>query len=99
VVLEEVGVDDGACYAHGHGADGEVVLAPHPRGGEARAREAEDLVGDVGGEDFGVLEVLDVVAVDAEGGQALLVVGGEDGGEVDGAGPVGAVEAPDRLDG
>ena len=97
VVLEEVRVDDRAADAHRDRADGKVGLAPHPGGGEARPGEAEDLLGDVGGDGLGVLQVLDVAAVDAEGGQALLVVGREDSREIDGAGPVGAVEAPDGL--
>ena len=37
------------------------------------------------------------MAVNAEGGQALLVVGGEHGGEIDRAGPFGAVVTPDSL--
>ncbi len=47
--------------------------------------------------DGGVADVLHVAPVDAEGRQALLVVGGQHRREVDGAGALGAVEAPDRL--
>ena len=39
------------------------------------------------------------MAVDAEGRQALLGVGGQHGGQVHRAGALGAVEAPDGLDG
>ena len=49
--------------------------------------------------DGGVVRVLNLVAVNAEGRQALLGVGGENGGQIDRAGTLRAVEAPDRLDG
>ena len=43
------------------------------------------------------LALLDVAPVDAERGQALLVVRGQHRRQVDGARPLGPVEAPDRL--
>ena len=39
------------------------------------------------------------MAVDGEGGQPLLRVGGQHGGQIHRARALGAVEAPDRLDG
>ena len=44
-----------------------------------------------------VAGVLHVAAVDREGGQTLLVVRRQRRREIDRAGPLGAVEAPDRL--
>ena len=39
------------------------------------------------------------MAVDSEGGEPFLGMGGEHGSQIHGAGPLRAVEAPDRLDG
>ena len=39
------------------------------------------------------------MAVDAEGGKTLLCVGRQNGGQIHGARTLGAVEAPDALDG
>ena len=47
----------------------------------------------------GVVGLLDLMTVDAEGRQALLGVGGQHGGQIHRAGALGAVEAPDGLDG
>ena len=56
----------------------------------------EDLLANVGGNRRVVL-VLHVAAVDAESGQAFLVVSGQHGGEINGAGPLGSVESPNGL--
>ena len=96
VSLEERLVDDRAGDAHRDAAEGQVRLAAHHGGGEARPSEAEELLLDVVRDDP-VARVLDVAAVDPEGRQALLRVGGEDGREVHGARSLRAVEAPDRL--
>ena len=96
VLLEERLVHDGPGDAHRHAAEREVGLAAQDRRGETRLREAQDPGLDVVG-DRAVGGVLDVAPVDAERRQALLGVRGEDGGEVDGARPLRAVEAPDRL--
>ncbi len=61
----------------------------------ARAK-LQQLLLHIGG-NVGVAGVLHVAPVDAEGGQALLVVAGQHGRQVDRAGPLGAVEAPHRL--
>ena len=97
VVLEEVRIHDGTGDAHADGADGQVRLAPHGGGSDGGAGEAEEFLLDVRRNDL-VIRVLHVVAVDAEGGQALLRVRGEDGGEVHRARPLRAVEAPHGLD-
>ena len=97
VVLEEVRIHDGAGDAHADGADGQVRLAPHGGGSDGGAGEAEEFLLDVRRNDL-VIRVLHVVAVDAEGGQALLRVRGEDGGEVHRARPLRAVEPPNGLD-
>ena len=60
--------------------------------------EAQQLLRHVGG-DRGIGDVLDIVAVDGEGGQAPLGVGGHHRGQVHRAGALGAVKAPHRLDG
>ena len=65
--------------------------------GEAGAREAQDLRPWTSGGIVAVARVLHVAAVDAERRQALLGVRREHRREVDRAGPLGAVEAPDRL--
>ena len=96
--LEEPRVHDGAGDAHGDRAHGEVRGAAHAGRGEPGPGELQELLLHVGG-DAGVAAVLHVPAVDAERGQALLRVRGEDCREVDRARPLGAVEAPDRLRG
>ena len=98
VVLDELGIDDGAADAHADGTDLQVALAAHGGHGHGCAGEAEQLLLDVGG-DGGVVRVLNLMAVDAEGRQALLGMGGQNGGQIYRAGALGAVEAPHALDG
>ena len=98
VVFEEVRVHDGTGDAHAHGADGQIRPAPQGGGGHGGAGKAEELFLHIGRDGL-VVSVLDVMSVDAEGGEALLGVGGEDGGQIHGAGTLGPVEAPDGLDG
>ena len=98
VILDEVGVHDGAADAHGDGADLQIALAAHGGHSDGRAAEAQDLLGDVLG-DLSRGGFLHVAAIDTERRQALLGVGGQNAGEVNRAGALGAVEAPDGLDG
>ena len=92
----ECGVHDRAGDAHGCAAHGEVAFAAHEGNGEAAADEGEEFLADVCG-DGCVGGGLDVLAVDAEGGEAFLRVSGEGCGEIDCAGALGAVEAPDGF--
>ena len=92
----ECRVDDRAGDAHGSSAHGEVAFAAHERDGESAAGEAENFFADVSG-DFSVGGGLDILAVDSEGGEAFLRVSGEDSGQVNRAGALGAVESPDCL--
>ena len=96
VGAEEVGVHDGAGDTHGDRAHGQVSLALHLSDGQAGGRVVEEAGAHVLG-DRGVVSVLHVLAVDAEGGDADLGVAGQGGGQVHGAGTLGAVEAPDRV--
>ena len=64
--------------------------------GQAGLGKLEQLVLDIRGDRL-VAHILDVASVDVEDGQALLVVGGRDRGQIDRAGSFGAVEAPDGL--
>jgi hypothetical protein len=96
VFLEERLVHDGAGDAHGDAAHAEVRLAAHGGHGQAGAGEAQDLLRHVL-RDGVVAAVLDVAAVDAERGQALLGVAGQHGRQVHRTRALGAVEAPDRL--
>ena len=99
VVLNKILVDDGAADAHAHGADLEIALAPHGGHGHGGPAEAEQLLPYVGGDVGDLVQILHLMAVDAEGGQALLGVGGQHGGQIHRAGALGAVEAPHALDG
>ena len=99
VALDKGGVDDGAADAHADGADLQVALAAHGGHGDGGPAEPQELLPDVGGDIGDLVQVLDVMAVDAEGGQALLGVGGQHRGQIHRAGALGAVEAPDALDG
>ena len=89
-------IDDRTGDAHRDVAERHVALAADGGDGEAGAGEAQELFLHVGG-DRGIAGVLHVTAVDRESRQALLVVRGERGGQIDGARTLGAVEAPDRL--
>ena len=98
VVFKEVRVHDGTGNAHADGAYGEVGLAPEGGGGHGAFGKAKELFLYVGRDGL-VVCVLDVVPVNAEGGKALLGMGGQYGGQIHGAGALGSVEAPDGLDG
>ncbi len=89
-------VHHGTRDAHGRAAHGQVALAAHRRHRQARARKFEQLFLAILG-DGKVADVQHVVAVDAKGGQALLVVRRQHGRQVYRAGPLGAVEAVDGL--
>ena len=99
IFLHELLVDDGAADAHAHGTDLEVALAAHRGGSDGRAAEAQELFLHVVGNFGDLIAVLHLVAVDAEGGQTLLCVGRQNGGQIHSARTLGAVEAPDALDG
>ena len=99
VILDEVLIDDGPADAHAHGTDLQVALAPHGGHGHGGPAEAEQLLPYVGGDVGDLVQILHLMAVDAEGGQALLGVGGQHGGQIHRAGALGAVEAPHALDG
>ena len=96
VGAEEVGVDDGAGDTHGDGAHGQVSLTLHLRDSQAGGRVVEEAGTHVLG-DGGVVSVLHVLAVDAEGRNANLGVASQGSSEVHGAGALGAVEAPDGV--
>ena len=96
VGAEEVGVDDGAGDTHGDGAHGQVGLTLHLRDSQAGGRVVEEAGTHVLG-DGGVVSVLHVLAVDAEGRNANLGMASQGSSEVHGAGALGAVEAPDGV--
>ena len=98
IFLEKVGVAVGAGDAHRDAAEVDVRLVPHEPHRDGAAREPQQLLRHVR-RDRGVVGVLHVVAVDRKDGQIPLRVGGHGRREVDRAGALGAVEAPDRLDG
>ena len=98
VILKEIRVDLRAGNAHAHRADLQVGLTLHGHGGDGGSAEAEQLFLHVC-RNFGCGCGLDVMPVNAECRQSLLRVRGKDGGKIDRAGALGAVEAPDRLDG
>ena len=99
ILFHEVLIHDGAADAHGDGTNLEVALAAHRGGGDGRAAEAEQLFLHVVGNLGDLIAVLHLVTVDAESGQALLCMGRQNGGQIHGARTLGAVEAPDALDG
>ena len=99
IFLHELLVDDGAADAHAHGTDLEVALAAHRGGSDGRAAEAQKLFLHVVGNFGDLIAVLHLMAVDAEGGQTLLCVGRQNRGQIHSARTLGAVEAPDALDG
>ena len=96
VVFPEGGIDDRTGDAHGGAAHGKVCLAAHVGDCETGAGKIEELIDDISG-DVGIAGFLHVFAVDAKGGEAFLGMTCERGGEVNRAGALGAVKAPDRL--
>ena len=90
------GIDHRAGDAHRGAADGEVGFAAHEGHGEAALGEGEQFFLHVPG-DLGVGGGLHILAINAEGGEALLGVAGEHGGEVNRPRALGAVETPHRL--
>ena len=99
IFLHEVLIHDGAADAHGDGADLQIALAAHRGRRDGRPAEAQELFLHVVGDLGDLIAVLHLMAVDAEGGQPLLRVSRQNGGEVHRARTLGAVEAPDALDG
>ena len=95
-MLEEVVVDQGAGDAHRDVADRKIRLATHRGGGDGSPGERQNFAAYVV-RNFGFVFVLHVTAVDAERRQTLLAVSGQYGGQIHGAGALGAVEAPDGL--
>src|SRR5699024_11198988 len=98
VFLEHLGAAVAAHDAHGNAAQVDVGLVLHPAHRHGTPGKAQDLFLYVGG-DLAVVGVLHIMAVDGEGGQAFLSVGGQHRGQIHRAGALGAVEAPDCLDG
>jgi len=96
MLLEEGMVDDRAGDAHRGAAQRQVGLTAHDRCGQAGAGEAQQLLLHICG-DFRVPCILHIAPVDAESGQALLVVVGQNRSQVDCAWAFSAVEAPDGL--
>jgi len=96
VALEEWLIHDGAGNAHRDAAHAQIGFAAHQCHRETRAGEAENFFLHVGGNGF-VGAVLHFAAVNAECGNALLRMSGQDRGEINRAGTFGAVEPPDRF--
>ena len=97
VVLHEVDIDEGTRDAHSGSSDREIALALHHSNGEASLCEAENLLGDVGGNLRRLVAVLHLVTVDAVGGHSALRIAREHTREIDGAGTLSAVETPNGL--
>ena len=97
IVLNEARIDDRAADAHADRADLQIRLPSHLGDRQSRTAKAQELFAHVT-RDLGRVGILHVVAVDAKGGQTLLRMGGKHRSEVYGAGALGSVKAPDRLD-
>ena len=98
VVLEELRIAERAHDAHGNGADAHIGFVLHHADSAGAAGEPENFFLNVAG-NGGIRDILDVVTVDREGRQASLVVSGHNGGQIYRAGTLGAVKAPNRLNG
>ena len=98
VFLEHLGVAVAAHDPHGDAAQVNVGFVLHPSHRHGAPGKTQDLFLHVSG-DLAVAGVLHVMAVDREGRQALLGVGGQHRSQIHRAGAFGTVEAPDRLDG
>ena len=96
ILLEEVGVHDGAGDAHRNTADRKVRLPSHLRHRDSAAGETENLLGHIL-RDRVVIEILDIVTVYSESRKALLCVRGKHGGEVNRTRTLRAIESPYSL--
>ena len=96
IVLEEVGVDDTSGNTHTGVTHAQIALAAHRSHSLCGAGKAQYLFCHVGWDSV-VVEVLHIMAVDAESRQTLLGMGSQNGSQIHGAGALGTVEAPDSL--
>ena len=96
ILLEEIGIDDTSGDTHAGVAEREIGLSSHGGHGLSGASPTENLRGGIGGDGI-IGQVLHVVTIDAEGGQSLLGMGGEHGGQIDGSRALRAVESPYGL--
>ena len=96
VVLQEVGVHDGAGNAHAGVAQRQIRLAAHRSNSLGGAGKAQYLLCYVGRNGV-IVEVLHVVTVDAKGGQSLLGMCGEHGSQIDSTRALRTVKSPHSL--
>ena len=96
VLLKEIGVGHRACDTHRHRTDREIGFAPHLHDGDSGAAETQEFFAYVGGNRI-IAHILYVAAIDAEGGQSLLVVPGQCRSQINGARTFRAVETPDGF--
>ena len=99
VLLHEGLVNDGSADSHTHGADLQIGFSSHSRGGDSGAAKAEQLLFYIIRDIIYVVLILDLMSVNAEGRQALLRVGSQNGRQVHGSRTLRRVEAPYALDG
>ena len=93
IFLQEIGVDNTAGNTHRHIADREVRLASHGCHSLGSLGPAQNLFSHIG-RDAVVFEVLHIMTIDAECGQALLCMGGQHGSEIHGTGTFCTIESP-----
>ena len=96
IVLEEVGVDDTSGDTHTGVTHAQITLAAHRSHSLCGTGKAQYFFCHVG-RDSVVVEVLHIMAVDAESRQTLLGMGSQNGSQIHGARALGTVEAPDSL--
>ena len=96
IILEETLIHDASGNPHGHRTDGKIALAPHAGEGQPRPGESENLLANIIG-NRSIVQILDIPAVDAEGGNPLLGVAREHRREIHRPGALGTVESPHRL--
>ena len=98
VFFDELAVDDGAAYAHADRADLQIALAAHGGDGNCRSGKAEQLFLYVFRND-GVVGILNITAVDTEGGKPFLRIGCKHGCQINGARTLRRIQTPDSFDG
>ena len=96
IVLQEVGVHDGAGDAHAGVTQRQIRLAAHRSNSLGGAGKAQYLLCYVGRNGV-IVEVLHVVTIDAKGGQSLLGMSCKHGSQIDGTRALRSVESPHRL--
>ena len=98
IFLQNTRIAEAARNAHRHSANIDVSFVLHPACGNSTAGETQNFLGHVIGNRI-IVGFLHVMAINGESRQTALGVCGQNRSQIHRAGALGAVEAPNCLDG